>query len=221
MVPWVNYTDLVYLLQRCLDSEFSRKLDLWSFLGAEGNDFERRCLWFSSLLSQMLQGVGSWSTRSCWRRYRKRCSLFVCLCFVTVANFGTCFAGVCSIYLCFVTNQSLSALTYLLLFYLPAVKTPKDDADQVFLEQAVCTTLTNVCVLFSLSPSFPVSAAIQLTGFDSVIKQIDTSVGIAKCLDVISRLDFLHDDQVSWPGQNQHLFKKWSALPCMYIHNVA
>ena len=37
----------------------------------------------------------------------------------------------------------------------------------------------------------------QMTSFESVLKDIDHSTGIAKCLDVVSRLDYLHEDQVS------------------------
>ena len=36
----------------------------------------------------------------------------------------------------------------------------------------------------------------QIASFDALIKVADQRTGIAKCLDVISRLDYLHDDQV-------------------------
>ena len=40
------------------------------------------------------------------------------------------------------------------------------------------------------------AVCLQTSSFEAVLKEIDTSTGIAKCLDVISRLDYLHDDQV-------------------------
>ena len=95
------------------------------------------------------------------------------------------------------------------------LKTSKDDPDQAFLEQAVSAARKNSASYFIsfFWFSFFLHLSVtdcQLAGFDSVIKQIDMSVGIAKCLDVISRLDFLHDDQVSSSIQNQCLFKKLS-----------
>lgn len=36
----------------------------------------------------------------------------------------------------------------------------------------------------------------QISSFDSLIKNIDRCTGVAKCRDVITRLDYLHDDQV-------------------------
>ena len=36
----------------------------------------------------------------------------------------------------------------------------------------------------------------QISSFDSLIKKIDHCTGVAKCRDVITRLDYLHDDQV-------------------------
>ena len=54
----------------------------------------------------------------------------------------------------------------------------------------VCTWCIVVMVVMS-------AVCLQMSSFEAVLKEIDTSTGIAKCLDVISRLDYLHDDQVS------------------------
>ena len=45
----------------------------------------------------------------------------------------------------------------------------------------------------------------QIASFNSLIKEIDRRTGMAKCLDIINRLDYLHEDQV-----NIHV------LTCMY-----
>ena len=37
---------------------------------------------------------------------------------------------------------------------------------------------------------------LKITAFDSLIKDIDRCTGIAKCRDIINRLDYLHDEQV-------------------------
>ena len=37
---------------------------------------------------------------------------------------------------------------------------------------------------------------LQLSSFDALIKEIDRGTGMAKCRDVVSRLDYLHDEQV-------------------------
>ena len=49
-------------------------------------------------------------------------------------------------------------------------------------------------------PSLPFS---QISSFDTVLKGIDSSTGIAKCLYVISRLDYLHDEQVKCECSDQ------------------
>ena len=38
---------------------------------------------------------------------------------------------------------------------------------------------------------------VKITAFDSLIKDIDRCTGIAKCRDIINRLDYLHDEQVN------------------------
>ena len=38
---------------------------------------------------------------------------------------------------------------------------------------------------------------VKITAFDSLIKDIDRCTGIAKCRDIIDRLDYLHDEQVN------------------------
>jgi len=49
----------------------------------------------------------------------------------------------------------------------------------------------SVHACFTLSISFT-----QLVEIDSLLKEVDRRTGIAKCRDVIMRLDYLSDDQV-------------------------
>lgn len=87
-------------LQRCLDSEFSRKIDLWTFLDSPRS----RIMKYPILLKEVKK------------------------------------------------------------------KTPVGHSDCEDLDQAIAS-------------------------FDTLIKVVDRQTGIAKCLDIISRLDYLHDDQ--------------------------
>ncbi|XP_064398733.1 neuroepithelial cell-transforming gene 1 protein-like [Halichondria panicea] len=87
-------------LQRCLQSDFSRKIDLWTFLDSP----RTRIMKYPILLKEVKK------------------------------------------------------------------KTARDHQDQELLEQAV-------------------------SSFDGVIKNIDHCAGVAKCRDIINRLDYLHDDQ--------------------------
>ena len=38
---------------------------------------------------------------------------------------------------------------------------------------------------------------VQTVRFEEVLKEIDRRTGVAKCLDVVSRLEYIHDDQVA------------------------
>ena len=60
------------------------------------------------------------------------------------------------------------------------------------------TAITSVVCMWCMVVMVVMSAVcLQMSSFEAVLKEIDTSTGIAKCLDVVSRLDYLHDDQVS------------------------
>lgn len=87
-------------LQRCLDSEFSRKIDLWTFIDSPRS----RIMKYPILLKEVKS------------------------------------------------------------------KTPIDHKDQILLDESI-------------------------SSFDKVIKSVDRMTGIARCLDVVSRLEYLHEEQ--------------------------
>jgi hypothetical protein len=44
--------------------------------------------------------------------------------------------------------------------------------------------------------ALPVDHLLQISSFEDVLREIDRRTGVAKCLDVVSRLEYIHDDQV-------------------------
>ena len=48
----------------------------------------------------------------------------------------------------------------------------------------------------------------QISSLESLIQDIDRVTGMAKCRDIVSRLEFLHDEQVNYDLNNkqQHFF---------------
>ena len=79
------------------------------------------------------------------------------------------------------------------------------------------TAITSVVCTWCIVVMGVMSAVcLQTSSFEAVLKEIDTSTGIAKCLDVVCRLDYLHDDQVS---EIASLLRAWLWW-CQHYNNL-
>lgn len=73
-------------------------------------------------------------------------------------------------------------------------QTPPTHIDQEYIEQTVrvflIKVIINTCIMMCII------LCMKITAFDSLIQDIDRCTGIAKCRDIIDRLDYLHNEQV-------------------------
>ena len=67
-------------------------------------------------------------------------------------------------------------------------------------------TCTCTCKIYTCIYIHSCILVCQVSKFDDVLKEIDHRTGIAKCLDIISRLEYIHDDQVSVEKQAHPLY---------------